>query len=472
MNGSPFHLHRWDWHAGKGIGLCRVETPHGAVDVFSTHLIAQYQDGVDDSYKPYRTAQVFEAAQFIRSTRKAPLCLLMGDLNCPPTSTEFRLLQAFTGLRDAYSEVQPVAAGSDSGAKAPTMQPPPAARRISDGTFGTPENTFASKDPYGCCAPPQCDVDARLDYVMAHSAPGPHAWRITASGFTGQEPVKLPYGPTVSMSDHLAVWAQLEVPGRSAPEASSPSGVDPDAKGGSSQHLQPARSPAGWVYPARPALDKASVALLEAANSVFHTKAQQMTRARCQHIITGWLLAACAVAGVVICALNLNALAPAGWDGAEGHLQYILAAAAPWMSLLAFALTNDCIAIVPSPVAMMVGVVILLLCTLAPMGLAVWLAGGLGIASVCVGGSVFAAVVTLFTAHYITAPKMRAFRMLAQSSDVYLSVPRASGGYARANSLSSADAEDALVTHTPGGTIHAPEEGSGAAQSSLVDLIV
>ena len=206
----------------------------------------------------------------------------------------------------------------------------------------------------------------------------------------------------------------------------------------------PSEGGPAWVYPLSPSLDKASLSLLEAANTTFHAKAVQMRRTRCQHIVTGWILAALALVGVALAALDLNALAPEGWDGAATHLQYVLGAAAPWLSLLSFALANDVIAILHSPVLMMAGVVVLLIGTLAPLALAVWVAGGVGIASCAVGIAVFASVVTLFTAHYITAPKMRAFAMLAQSTDIYLrGLPSRAG--MRANSTSSADVDDVLV---------------------------
>lgn len=90
-NGRPTHVHHWDWHVGKGVGLARVLAPHGPVDVYVAHLVAQYQDHPDDEYEGQRLVQAFEMAQFIRTTRKSTLCVVLADLNTAPDSLPFRV---------------------------------------------------------------------------------------------------------------------------------------------------------------------------------------------------------------------------------------------------------------------------------------------------------------------------------------------------------------------------------------------
>lgn len=103
LNGDPSHLTRFDYHGGKGIGLARVATPSGNVDVYTSHLIAQYMDAPRDFYEYHRVAQCFEAAMFIRATRRSPLALFLSDMNSPPHSPCWRILTNLTSLQDAYS---------------------------------------------------------------------------------------------------------------------------------------------------------------------------------------------------------------------------------------------------------------------------------------------------------------------------------------------------------------------------------
>lgn len=46
--------------------------------------------------------QAFEAAHFIRMTRRAPLCLFMADMNANPYSLVYRLLTQYGGLQDSF----------------------------------------------------------------------------------------------------------------------------------------------------------------------------------------------------------------------------------------------------------------------------------------------------------------------------------------------------------------------------------
>ena len=115
----------FDAQAGKGIGLARLELPGGrACDVYVSHLQAQYADAPRDSYAAQRALQAFEAAQFICATRRAPLTVLLADLNAGPAALPYRVVAELCELCDAYS------AHSPRGAE----------RAITDSTFGRAEN--------------------------------------------------------------------------------------------------------------------------------------------------------------------------------------------------------------------------------------------------------------------------------------------------------------------------------------------
>jgi hypothetical protein len=58
-------VHHHDWQVGKGVGLARVLTPSGVVDVYVSHFVSQYEDESDE-YIAHRVAQALEAASFVR----------------------------------------------------------------------------------------------------------------------------------------------------------------------------------------------------------------------------------------------------------------------------------------------------------------------------------------------------------------------------------------------------------------------
>lgn len=117
-NGKPYKLNHTDYLGAKGIGLIRVATPVGEVDVYSTHLHASYileshlADQKHDEYLACRVAQAFECAKFVEATRRSRLLVLMGDFNSTSDSTCIKLQSAIVeGLRDAFAELHPQADG-------------------------------------------------------------------------------------------------------------------------------------------------------------------------------------------------------------------------------------------------------------------------------------------------------------------------------------------------------------------------
>jgi hypothetical protein len=149
---------QWDWHSGKGIGMARILLPgeYGTADVYVSHLQAQYADPPHDEYAAQRVLQAFEAAVFIRSTRRSDLTLLLADLNSGPDTLTYRVVTTLAGFRDAYScthtrEDELLHGGTLTATRARTGDVLPSAtmeasrmvRSIYDSTFGSEHNTFS-----------------------------------------------------------------------------------------------------------------------------------------------------------------------------------------------------------------------------------------------------------------------------------------------------------------------------------------
>ncbi len=167
-----------------------VETPHGPVDVFVTHLNWKLDEGW------VRETQVQEIARIIEERapedgRFPPL--LMGDLNAEPQSDEIRYLNGHTRL------------GSPRSVRFTDMWAYRTDREDEGCTFDPVRNPFAAQYP----EPPR-----RIDYLFVR---GPHV-----SGPSAR-PRVIPGRPLkvglcfdaevpVFASDHFGVWADLATP--------------------------------------------------------------------------------------------------------------------------------------------------------------------------------------------------------------------------------------------------------------------
>lgn len=87
INGKPHKILHSDYMIDKGIGLCYIQFNNIIINLYVTHLHANYVDkwsllNHNDEYKHHRIAQLFELAQFIRITKNNNFNILCGDLNC------------------------------------------------------------------------------------------------------------------------------------------------------------------------------------------------------------------------------------------------------------------------------------------------------------------------------------------------------------------------------------------------------
>ncbi|DBA04328.1 TPA: hypothetical protein N0F65_002090 [Lagenidium giganteum] len=182
LSGRPYALHEADFVANKGIGLLRVQTPAGQVDLFVTHLLANYnhlgKPGPGDRYLSHRTSQAYELAQFINATSKSNFAVVCGDFNSPSDCLVLRITRDVCQLRDAFTDMN-----------------------SSDGlTFATEDNKFSHGEH-----------PMRMDYILykvsKQSSKSPR-WQLTKSNvykqfFTDDKGEKFP------ISDHFGVFAEF-----------------------------------------------------------------------------------------------------------------------------------------------------------------------------------------------------------------------------------------------------------------------
>ncbi|KAM8790289.1 sphingomyelin phosphodiesterase 2 [Rhynchonycteris naso] len=192
LNGYPYMIHHGDWFCGKAVGLLVLHLSGLVLNVYVTHLHAEY-NRQKDIYLAHRVAQAWELAHFIHHTsKKADVVLLCGDLNLHAKDLGFRLLKEWTGLHDAYLETRSFK-GSEEGC---TM---------------VPENCYVNQqelEPFPC--------GIRIDYVLYKAVSGLFICCKTLKTTTGYDPHS-----GSPFSDHEALMATLCV--RHSPPEQDPS---------------------------------------------------------------------------------------------------------------------------------------------------------------------------------------------------------------------------------------------------------
>ncbi|CAA9994359.1 unnamed protein product [Nesidiocoris tenuis] len=192
LNGYVHKLQHGDWLAGKGVALAQINVNGKLVNVFNTHLHAQYSVE-NDEYLSHRLSQAYEAGQLVRLTSAGfPLTLFLGDLNSKPTDVCLRLLVSLAGLHDSFLD------------------------RANEKNYGTNESARNSYSPKALL---KTNPDGgRLDYILFKCDQNHEA---TALSYSFALPERIP-GSDVSYSDHEAVEACIELRQKSI----EPDGVD------------------------------------------------------------------------------------------------------------------------------------------------------------------------------------------------------------------------------------------------------
>ncbi|KPJ00955.1 Putative neutral sphingomyelinase [Papilio xuthus] len=101
LNGYIHKIHHGDWFGGKGVGLCRIRCEDKLINVYCTHLHAEYHE--DDMYLAHRVLQAYFTAEFVNlTTSPADVSILAGDLNTAPGDLSFRIITQLPALLDPY----------------------------------------------------------------------------------------------------------------------------------------------------------------------------------------------------------------------------------------------------------------------------------------------------------------------------------------------------------------------------------
>lgn len=105
LNGYPQHLHHGDWLAGKGVGKVRIKTPATLVDVYNTHLHANYDPfPTKDITEGHRITQHYEMGKYI--SQHVPV-IALGDFNTVDTEISLQVFKELSCLSDSYRDTYP-----------------------------------------------------------------------------------------------------------------------------------------------------------------------------------------------------------------------------------------------------------------------------------------------------------------------------------------------------------------------------
>lgn len=219
--GKPQRIFDGDWYAGKGIGAVRIRHPRaGSVDIFDTHLIADYSPNDYDSdwYKAHRATQLYELVRHVdRTSSPGAFTIVLGDFNTQPIEDAYMSLirshDLYTPhrrpLRNVWRDVamQKGRETSNSNAVLGSQDPDQWTKtammmhegQIQHNTFNLPTNTF-----YKSSQPTQ-----QIDHIMY--VPDGRIRCVNAQIFLTR-PLKSADGQLgSSYSDHAAIMATFEL---------------------------------------------------------------------------------------------------------------------------------------------------------------------------------------------------------------------------------------------------------------------
>lgn len=102
LNGYFHKVQHGDWFGGKGLGMCRVSIQGISINIYCTHLHAEY-DMESDEYIAHRVAQAFDMSQFIKYTSgSCDLAIVGGDFNLRPTDLGYKMIVTNGNLHDCW----------------------------------------------------------------------------------------------------------------------------------------------------------------------------------------------------------------------------------------------------------------------------------------------------------------------------------------------------------------------------------
>lgn len=107
LGGRSEDVTHGDYYVGKGIGMVRLDTPDGLLDVYNLHPHAQYIELDDNEYAIFTDSNLYEAARFIHAHSPHAPAIICGDMNTRPNQNGYALLTSLAKLRDTHSELYP-----------------------------------------------------------------------------------------------------------------------------------------------------------------------------------------------------------------------------------------------------------------------------------------------------------------------------------------------------------------------------
>lgn len=206
LNGSIDRVWHGDYFSGKGVGGIRVRLPGCTLDLYTTHLHAEYNPE-KLGYTAHRLSQLQELSQFVEHTsRPTHVAIVTGDLNTTPDDFPYQMMIANgcgnrldAPLRDAWLELYGTIQDT-TGTTGTT------------GITGTTGNTgdFEPNSGYTYNLPTSTHYikkypSQRLDYILYAPRAGVRCNSVDLLT------ADTPYDPKMSLSDHLLIKTDFTI---------------------------------------------------------------------------------------------------------------------------------------------------------------------------------------------------------------------------------------------------------------------
>lgn len=177
LGGKPEKIKHGDYYVAKGIGLARIQTPHGIVDVYNTHPHAQYENTPDNEYAVYTNTSLYEAVRFTHAQSPNYPIIFCGDFNTQPHELGYSIVTQLGQFADPFMHLHP----------------------------NTTSITFSDKNPY------VTSESQRLDYIFLKGNIAPDSVVITFTDVPHQteQPTIANQEQALAYSDHYGVMAEL-----------------------------------------------------------------------------------------------------------------------------------------------------------------------------------------------------------------------------------------------------------------------
>lgn len=187
LNGYIHKIHHGDWFGGKGVGLCRIKCGDKLINVYCTHLHAEYH--TDDIYLAHRVLQAYSTAELVNLTASpADVSILAGDLNAAPGDISFKMITQLSLLDDPYDSFE-------ASKNITTITKP-------SGTCDNANNSYSDPKQVKICP-----EGKRIDHILYKLSP---SWKAEVISFGNPLSDRVP-DQEFSYSDHNAVMLELTI---------------------------------------------------------------------------------------------------------------------------------------------------------------------------------------------------------------------------------------------------------------------